>query len=213
MLPCEEKFRRLCSKLSRGDLSPDEFRKQTGWENHWGTFEGYDLLFEYVYGSKIPLYPIDQKLRERKGLARREAEIIEELKTGRNVEALVDQNRVGLFLIWEAVFARNILELAKSKKLKNLAVLVGGNHLDRLSHFFNYLDEFEADKKRITERKKKEAYPLFRQTHLDFARKRKILRMKNPPLVPINVLRSVELSKKNPLSEKPKPRGSETPQP
>ncbi len=198
MLPCEVRFTKLCDKLSKGDISPDEFRKRTRWEEHWGTFEGYDLLFKYLCGSKVLVYPVDQKLEERESLARREKKIIRDFQAGKDVELLIDQSRVELFLIREAIFAQNILELAKSEKLKKLAVLVGGNHLDRLSHFFNYLDEFEADKKRITKKKKEEIYPLFRQTHLDFAQKRKVLKMKNPPLVPINVLRSAELSKKKP---------------
>ncbi len=198
MLPCEAGFKRFCRKLSEGGISPDEFRKRTRWEEHWGTFEGYNLLFEYLHGSKILLYPIDQKLEERESLARREKKIIRDFQAGREVELLVDQSRVELFLVREAIFAQNILELTKLEKLKSLVALVGGNHIDRLLHFFNYLDEFEADKKRITKKKKKEIYPLFRQTHLDFAQRRKILRMKNPPLVPINVLRSAELNKKKP---------------
>ena len=189
MLPCEKKYIKLCKDLSGKLISVDEFKVKTDWENTWGTFEGYKELFEYLQDNHISIYPMDQPLNERNSLVDIELRIIKKLKSKANICDLVDESRIVLFMKREAIFSKNILDVVGREKVEQVAVIVGRNHIERLNSFFDFLDEYEARFRLFPASKRSELYPKFRELHLVYAKKRKILKMKNPPLVPINVLR------------------------
>ena len=189
MLPCENKYVKICNDLSRGAISVDEFRLRTDWENIWGTFKGYKELFEYLQNKQISIYPMDHSLKERNSLVDLELRIIRRLKSKASIYDLVDESRIVLFMIREAVFSKNILNVVGREKVSKVAVIVGKNHIERLNNFFNFLDEYESGFRIFPLTKRAKLYPKFRDLHLAYASRRKILRMKYPPLVPINVLR------------------------
>lgn len=189
MLPSEKRFENACQKLTKGDIDPQEFKEKTNWEKHWGTFEGYNLLFSYLHNLNIRLQPIDQPLKDRKKLCRREKRIISDSRARKDTQQLVNQSRIELFLVREAIFARNILNFYQTTGFEKAAIIVGHNHVTRLAYFFNFLDEFEAEEVFIGEKITKELYPKFKERHLKFAEKHNILKMDAPPLVPINILR------------------------
>lgn len=195
MLPFEQRFIKLCKDLSQSSRSVDEFKEKSDWENIWGTFEGYDELFKYIQRLRLSVYPLDHTLSQRRELVRLELKIIDKLQNKKNAKDLIDKSRVIIFLAREATFSENILSMSRKIRVKRIAVVVGKNHIDRLVNFFNFLDEFEAEARKYPEKERSGLYPKFKKLHLDYAEKRKILQMKYPPLVPINVFRYSLVSK------------------
>lgn len=189
MLPCEKKYIKLCRDLSRKLISVDEFRVKTDWENIWGTFKGYKELFEYLQNKRISIYPMDHSLKERNSLVDLELRIINRLKSKASICDLVDESRVVLFMEREAIFSKNILNIVRRENVKQVAVIVGKNHIERLNNFFNFLDEYKSGFRMFNLNKRTKLYQKFKDLHLAYASRRKILGMKYPPLVPINVLR------------------------
>lgn len=196
MLPCEEYFKNLCSELSEGLVSVDEFKLKSDWENIWGTFEGYKDLFVYLQKKHISIYSMDYSLEERKRFVGLELEMIKKLKVKVNVKDLIDESSIILFLERETVFSRNILKYVRKNAIEKVVVIVGGNHIERLTSFFNFLRGFEAEAVRLPKDKFSKLYPKFRDLHLKYAKEKKILEMEFPPLVPINVLRYSLMNKK-----------------
>jgi hypothetical protein len=193
MLPYEPKYVKLCEQLISREISIDEFRKDSLWEKHWSLFDGYAYLLNYLSINKVPTYPIDQNLNDRYKIAETEKQIIKDRKRGTDVTELINKNRIELFLKRELIFSKNILNYVDNNNPKKVAVLVGGNHIDRLVNFFNFLDEYNAEGIKIERQLKNELYQEFKRIHIGYAKEKHIIELENPPLVPINTLRVISL--------------------
>ena len=189
MLPNEPKYIKLCKSLALGNTSVDQFATESDWESHWSSFSGYKILIDHLAKQKIPIYPIDYALEKRYEISKTEKQIIDDNKKGLDSTRLINKNRIRLFLEREVAFCDNILKYHEDHKPKSIVAIVGGNHVERLVNFFNFLDEFEAKGIMIKKDLKTQLYPTFKNIHLKFAEENNIMDMKNPPLVPINVLR------------------------
>lgn len=188
MLPLGKKFLLLCEKLSQGSIDVFEFVRRTGWENHWGPYEGYLPLLGFLHDSKIIIYPIDCSLKKRYEIARLEKKIIEEFNKKRNVTLLLDRDYLTLYLEREKIFAKNILRLIRDKNPEKIAVLVGSSHVERLASFFKSLS-FEVEVKFPAEGEKLKMREEYEKIQSEFVKTHNVLNSKKLPLVPINYLR------------------------
>ena len=179
----DDKVIKACNDLIGGKISLDKFKKLTGFEEYWFKFAPYKELFSYLQKNKIKIYPIDHKLKERIKLIKFEKKILEEIKKGKNISDLKEKEEKISVFDREKEMVVNINKGIKKFKSKNICVIIGGNHTDRVGDVLVKIG-YKVSKKNISNIEETERY-LNRM--YKYAVSNKVAAMKIPPLVPIFV--------------------------
>lgn len=181
-----------CDKFIEGEISKDEFKRHTKFEELWFDFTPYEEFFSYLSKKKIRIYPIDHGMKKRMQLIQLEQKILERLREGGDISGFKEKEEKMSVFGREKAMVGNIIKGIKKFKSKDTFVIVGINHSQRIEKSLRNLG-YKVAKTDISTKKDIDNY-LARI--YKYAIENKIENLKLPPLVPIFVLVFKALKKK-----------------
>ncbi len=126
----------LCQKLSKGRIDVQSFIKKTGLKE-WSDPTGYLPLLNFLKGSGIAIFPLDQTKKERDSLREFLKNAHSNASGGKDIGKLFNAYDALLKLERERAFRRNIMKAVSLYDPSRMAILVGPGHHDAIKSFFS----------------------------------------------------------------------------
>lgn len=131
----------LCSALSKGKISVDEFSKKAN-IHEWCQPENYSTLLKFFHKSGIRIFPIDHVFSERKKLIGFLKNALSNAKEGKEMSEMFKTYTTILKIERDGTFAKNSLDILTEEGTKKIILLVGSGHHESLGSIF---EGFERD--------------------------------------------------------------------